>query len=301
VEKHIAQARSHYEATDRRLEVTLSVQDRSTDTLAATPDNRPFRDTQGNLAFRPGGHGALLKNLNELQGDIVLIKNIDNVVPDPFKGDTYTVLRLLAGLLAGLQTRIFGHLELLRAGRCARETLRDAADFCRQELSAQWGVPFTGGSDQEKRRLLSDRLNRPLRVCGVVKNEGEPGGGPFWVQGADGSPSLQIVESSQVDMKSPGQQAVWKSSTHFNPVTMACGVRDHIGKPFDLAEFRDPDTGIIAVKSKDGAALKAMELPGLWNGSMAHWNTVFVEIPVSAFNPVKTVLDLLRDAHQVCD
>jgi hypothetical protein len=299
IKKHIEDVRDYYEASGVRYEVTFSTQDPSTDTIAVDLDNRPFRDARGRLVFRPAGHGALLDNLNGLGGDVVFIKNIDNVVPDGLKHETYTYKRALGGYLVKLQEEIFGYLERLTSGYVSQQLITKAFEFLRYELST---IPpeaiERNGSREEKIGFLISKLNRPLRVCGMVKNEGEPGGGPFWVRQRDGSLSLQIVESSQVDMASYGQRAIWESSTHFNPVDIVCGVRDRLGNPFDLKRFTDPDTGFISVKSMDGRELKALELPGLWNGAMANWNTVFIEVPLITFNPVKTVFDLLRKEHQ---
>ena len=241
-----------------KYDVTFSEQLPSTDTIAANPDGTPFRTKDGKLLFRPGGHGALIENLNQQDADIVFIKNIDNVVPDRLKKDTIRYKQILAGVLVTEQKRIF-------------EALKDP-----------------NLSDEERAKL-----NRPIRVCGVVKNTGEPGGGPFLVREADGSISCQILESTQIS-----DPALMAQSTHFNPVDLVCAIRDYEGKPFDLPKYVDPQTGFISNKSKDGKELLALELPGLWNGAMSRWNTIFVEVPVSTFNPVKTVNDLLREQHQ---
>jgi hypothetical protein len=250
------------------------------------------------LVFRPAGHGALLENLNDLDADIAFIKNIDNVVPDRLKHVTYVYKRALGGYLIELQSKIFGYLKRLSGREFGISLLEQIFEFARNELSIIPPKAIERGSRGEKISFLKSKLNRPLRVCGMVKNEGEPGGGPFWVRNEDGSLSLQIVESSQIDMESPEQRAIWQSSTHFNPVDLVCSLRDYTGKPFDLKRYADPDTGFISIKSIDGEEVKALELPGLWNGSMAYWNTVFVEVPLITFNPVKTVLDLLREEHQ---
>jgi len=241
-----------------KFDVTFSEQLPSTDTLAANPDGTPFRTKDGKLLFRPGGHGALIENLNQQDADIVFIKNIDNVVPDRLKKDTIRYKQILAGVLVTEQKRVF-------------EALKDP-----------------NLSDEERAKL-----NRPIRVCGVVKNTGEPGGGPFLVREADGSISCQILESTQIS-----DPELMAQSTHFNPVDLVCAIRDYEGKPFDLPKYVDPQTGFISNKSKDGKELLALELPGLWNGAMSRWNTIFVEVPVSTFNPVKTVNDLLREQHQ---
>jgi|Deesub1362B_J571_1020462.scaffolds.fasta_scaffold04591_1 hypothetical protein len=279
-----------------RFQVEFSIQHSSTNTLAVDLQNRPFRLDDGSLLFRPAGHGALLENLNGLQGDIVFIKNIDNVVPDPLKEATFRWKRILGGLLVTLQERIHRILRALHEDKAGEELLREASRLAEDELSRQ--VPEIPSDSSRWISHLRDALNRPLRVCGVVRNVGEPGGGPFWVRDKDGQLSLQIVESAQVDHQDPGQEAVWRAATHFNPVDVVCGLRDFRGRPFDLRRYRDPGAVIITRKSKDGRDLKALELPGLWNGAMAHWNTVFVEVPPETFNPVKTVFDLLRPEHR---
>ena len=256
---HLAEHQAAYEEKlGVKFHISYSEQKPSTDTLAANPDGTPFRTADGKLLFRPGGHGALIENLNEQDADIIFIKNIDNVVPDRLKGDTVRYKQLLAGVLVTEQKKVF-------------EKLQDPAL-----------------SPEEKAKL-----QRPLRVCGVVKNTGEPGGGPFLVREEDGSISCQILESSQIS-----DPALMQQATHFNPVDLVCATRDLEGKPYCLPDFVDEKTGFISHKSKDGKDLLALELPGLWNGAMSRWNTIFVEVPVSTFNPVKTVNDLLRPEHQ---
>lgn len=298
MQAHIEATRSYYERTGVRYEITFSVQSPATDTIAVDLEHQPFRDEQGDLLFRPGGHGALLTNLQALAADIVFIKNIDNVVPDHLKETTYRYKRALGGYLATLQQRVGAYLEQLATGEVDDALLGEIWTFARQQLAITAPAGWQHEPQHARRRFLLDRLNRPLRVCGMVRNAGEPGGGPFWVQHADGSQSLQIVEASQVDTTSPEQRAIFAAATHFNPVDLVCGVRDYRGQPFDLTRFADPDTSFISHKTYAGRALKALELPGLWNGAMAHWNTVFVEVPLSTFSPVKTVIDLLRSEHQ---
>ncbi|MEW6669673.1 MAG: DUF4301 family protein [Thermodesulfobacteriota bacterium] len=297
-ERHLEEVRPLYEDPATTYEVTFSEQEPATDTIAVNMNNEAFRDIEGRLVFRPGGHGALLRNLNGLRGDIVFLKNIDNVVPDRLKDQIVFYQKALGGYLVELQDAVFGYQGRLSGGERDGRLLSEIADFLRLQFPSSVPDRLNGMPEKERADFLTARLNRPLRVCGMVRNEGEPGGGPFWVRHADGTLSPQIVESSQVDMKSKEQRAVWEASTHFNPVDLACGLRDFRGAPFNVMEYTDPDTGFISVKSKDGRELKALELPGLWNGAMARWNTVFVEIPSSTFNPVKTVLDLLRPAHQ---
>jgi len=298
IKDHISKVLHRYEKPQTKYELIFSAQKPSTDTIAVDMDNKPFRDRDGRLLFRPGGHGALMENLNDLKGDVVFIKNIDNVVTDRLKRETYIYKRALGGYLIELQDKTYRYLERLSGNNLDGQRLKQIFEFARYRLSI---IPSDGlerRSIDEKINFLISKLNRPLRVCGMVKNEGEPGGGPFWVEHADNTASLQIVESSQVDLKSAEQRNIWESSTHFNPVDLVCGVRDYKGNYFNLMNFIDPDTGFISIKSKEGRELKALELPGLWNGAMANWNTVFVEVPIITFNPVKTVLDLLRKEHQ---
>ena len=284
-----------------RFDVTFSQQSRSTDTVAVDLENRPFRLEDGTLLFRPGGHGALIENLHGLavQGwDVVLLKNIDNVVPDSRKETGLLWKKLLAGALLALQTRMFGYLERLEDGPSVTpELLEEVEKFMTDALVRP--VPAEMSLKAEDLRQYFLRiLDRPLRVCGVVRNQGEPGGGPFWVETLDGDVSLQIVEASQLDPRDGDQQRILRESTHFNPVDLACALRDRHGCPYDLQRYIDPATVFISRKSHEGRPLKALERPGLWNGAMAGWNTVFLEVPDTTFAPVKTVLDLLRPEHQ---
>jgi len=298
IRSYIEEVKSLYEETGVRYEITFSTQKGSTETLAVDLDNKPFRDNDGRLVFRPAGHGALLENLNDLRADIVFIKNIDNVVPDRLKQESNTHKKVLGGYLVELQEKLFGYLESLSGNNVNDRLLEEISDFARNELSIVQSEAVEKGSKKERREFLFSRLNRPLRVCGMVRNLGDPGGGPFWAEDGDNTVSLQIVESSQVDIKSSEQASIWRASTHFNPVDLVCGVRDYLGEPFDLSNYSDPNTGFISVKSYDGREVKALELPGLWNGGMANWNTVFIETPLVTFNPVKTVFDLLKEEHQ---
>ena len=278
-------------------EIAHSVQKPSTDTIAVGKDNLPFREKDGSLVFRPGGHGALIDNLNEHEDDLIFIKNIDNVVPDRLKPETLLYKKVLGGLMLELQKEAFAWLHRIDKGRLSELEYTQAVDFAVNSLNIHRS--FLPEDPEEGQKVLHDKLNRPLRVCGMVKNEGEPGGGPFWVKDPeDGSLSLQIVEMSQINRKDPQQEAAVERATHFNPVDLVCAVKDYKGQAFDLKEFIDPETGFISYKSKDGRDLKALERPGLWNGAMARWNTVFVEVPLGTFNPVKTINDLLRDGHQ---
>ncbi|MBK9290637.1 MAG: DUF4301 family protein [Bacteroidetes bacterium] len=278
--------------------ITFSEQKPSTDTIAVDLNNEPFRNDDGTLLFRPGGHGALIENLNDLKEEIIFIKNIDNIVPDRLRETTYQYKKAIGAMLIQLQEQTFEYLDLLDSGNLNEAELNKIADFARNELMINLTEAFEAYDFMEKVDYLFTQLNRPMRICGMVKNEGEPGGGPFWVISPDGIKSLQIVESSQIDLHDPEQLAIVKASTHFNPVDLVCGVYSFRGEKFDLTNYVDHNTGFISTKSKDGRALKALELPGLWNGAMSDWITIFVETPLITFNPVKTVNDLLRPQHQ---
>ena len=292
--RRLSAVRDRYETGSIRLTVETSFQRPETDTIAVNPDNEPFIDDEGKPVFRPGGHGALLVNLEELWGDLIFIKNIDNVVPDNQKETTIYYKKLIGGYLLTVQDRIFSWLKELDRGNIDPVFLEEITDFLKNELC----ITPPSKSGNALARYLFDRLNRPLRVCGMVRNEGEPGGGPFIVLHPDGTTSLQIVESAQVNMNDPEQKKSFEKSSHFNPVDLVCSMRDYQGRSFSLESFRDPDTGFISQKTHQGRALKALELPGLWNGSMAGWNTLFVEVPSETFKPVKTVNDLLRPEHR---
>lgn len=289
-----------YEKNGVKFEIAYSIQKPSTDTIAVDLENRPFLDDEGDVVLRPGGHGALIENLNDLDCDIAFIKNIDNVVPDRLKVETCLYKKALGGYLLNLQSKVFGYLKKPDTGQSDNGFLEieSLTKFLNEKLEIELPSDFGDLSIDEKLGYLRVKLDRPLRVCGVVKNVGEPGGGPFWVRGSEGNLTKQIVESSQVDMDSPEQKSIWESSTHFNPVDLVCGLRNYNGDLFDLRTYVDPDMGFISHKSKDGRDLKALELPGLWNGAMADWTTLFVEVPLITFNPVKTIFDLLRSEHQ---
>ena len=277
--------------------ISFSEQKPSTDTIAANPDNTPFREDDGSLLFRPGGHGALIENLNEIDADVVFIKNIDNVVPDRLKDDTVTYKQLIAGILVTLQEKAFEYLRILDSGEYNHNKLEEIIRFVQRDLCCR-KPDIKDMEDADLVIYLRQKLNRPMRVCGVVKNVGEPGGGPFLVYNNDGTISLQILESSQIDKNNEKYMKMFTQGTHFNPVDLVCALKDYKGNAFNLPDFVDPSTGFISNKSKNGKELKALELPGLWNGAMSDWNTVFVEVPLGTFNPVKTVNDLLRPQHQ---
>jgi len=272
----------------------FSCQQPSTDTLAVAPDNTPLRDDKGRLLFRPAGHGALIGNLADTGGDILLVKNIDNVVPEPMQPEVVRWWKLLGGKLLETQKRVHALLYDLEAPE--NETACDMAEA----LLGEFGLETTGtgkaGNGTGRAQVLHSLLMRPIRVCGMVRNTGEPGGGPFWVRGDEGT-TPQIVERAQIPDEDPAAMAALNAATHFNPVLMACALRDHRGKPYDLQDYIDRDAVIITAKSDKGKDLKALERPGLWNGAMAGWLTLFVEVPESIFQPVKTVNDLLRPGH----
>lgn len=280
------------------IDVSFSTQKESTDTIAAELDNSLFRDEEGNLVFRPGGHGALIENLNALDADVVFIKNIDNVVPDSFKSLTVIFKKVIAGVLVSVQSKVFKYLRLIeKAERCSAKQMEEMLGFLHKELNIS-NDNIENLSEEQLVQYIKDKLNRPIRVCGMVKNEGEPGGGPFFARNADGSYSLQILESSQINTSDPQMKEMLESGTHFNPVDLVCSLKDYKDESFNLLNYVDADTGFISEKSFEGRTLKALELPGLWNGAMSDWNTVFVEVPIETFNPVKTVNDLLRKEHQ---
>jgi len=294
IERVVPEAQEKFKITYK---VSLSEQKPSTDTIAVNMDNTPFRTSDGKLLFRPGGHGALIENLNDLKSDIVFIKNIDNVVPDRLKGDTVFWKQVIAGVLVDAQKKVFGYLRLLDSCKFSHDDLEDIIRFVCHTLCCD--VPnLKNMEDTELHVFLKNKLNRPIRVCGVVKNVGEPGGGPFLAYNPDGSISLQILESSQIDKNNAEYMKMFTQGTHFNPVDLVCAIRNYKGEKFNLPDFVDPATGFISYKSKDGKELKALELPGLWNGAMSDWNTIMVEVPLTTFNPVKTVNDLLRPQHQ---
>lgn len=285
------------ESTNVRINVNFSYQDKATDTIGVDLQNKPFRDDQGKLVFRPGGHGALINNLNAIDADIVFIKNIDNVIQNHIEVITL-YKKALAGILIQTQETIFDYLKRIESGYVEQEDIEQMMDFLKKELHIVVFSDFAKFTTANKLAYIKQKLNRPLRVCGMVKNEGEPGGGPFWVRGQLGNISLQIVETSQVELQNPQQVSIIQQSTHFNPVDIVCSAKNYKGEKFNLIDFVDHERGFIVHKAKNGRELKAYELPGLWNGAMAKWNTIFVEVPLVTFNPVKTVNDLLKPAHQ---
>jgi hypothetical protein len=276
--------------------ISFSEQKPSTDTIAADENNQPFREG-GKLLFRPGGHGALIENLNDLEADVIFIKNIDNVVPDALKNPTIIYKKMIAGLLVKIQEQTFEYLRMMDKGQLPEHQLQEISTFCEETLN-NLHSNISSLSGRALQDYLKRKLNRPIRVCGMVLNTGEPGGGPFFTKNEDGTVSAQILESSQINTNNPEERSKMAQSTHFNPVDLVCGVRNYKGEKFNLTQYVDQDTGFISLKSKSGKTLKALELPGLWNGAMSDWNTIFVEVPITTFNPVKTVNDLLRIVHQ---
>ncbi|WP_421813119.1 DUF4301 family protein [Flagellimonas sp.] len=283
--------------TDTVFDVSYSNQKPSTDTIAVDMDNKPFKNSDGSILFRPGGHGALIENLNDQDADIIFIKNIDNVVIDKNLETVSNSKKMLAGVLKKVQDKAFAYAKLLE-GDISIEKADEIKAFLEKDLNVRMPKNYDDFSVDEQKSILMDRINRPIRICGMVKNEGEPGGGPFWIKDGEGNISLQIIESAQIDMNNKAQADIVQNSTHFNPVDLVCGVRNHKGEKFNLLDFVDTKQGFITGKTKEGKELKALELPGLWNGGMAFWNTLFVEVPLVTFNPVKTVNDLLKPTHQ---
>ena len=280
------------EKTGVKFEIEYSYQDPKTDTIAVDNDFEPFRTEEGDLFFRPGGHGALIENMNQLDEEIVFVKNIDNVVTEEKVQNVVDHKKMLGGRLFQVQKKIFEYLKMLDSGESSQEQLNVIGKFLNEELFLK------SSSEEVTSEYLKEKLHRPLRICGMVKNEGEPGGGPFLVKDKNGEISLQIIEGAQIDNNNPEQAKIAREATHFNPVDIVCSLKDHEGKSYDLNAYVDEDMSFIADKTKDGKPLKALERPGLWNGGMAKWNTIFVEVPVETFNPVKTVSDLLKESHQ---
>ncbi|MEX0883721.1 MAG: DUF4301 family protein [Cyclobacteriaceae bacterium] len=278
-------------------ETSFSQQKKTTDTIAVDMENKPFVESDGTILFRPAGHGALLENLDDIDADLVFIKNIDNVVPDRLKDTTTAYKKAIGGILLEAQEAIFGTLEKLDTD-LDEKIIQEGENVYTNVLGAKLPDFYQKYSNAEKSGFLKQKLNRPIRVCGMVENTGEPGGGPFWVKEKDGSLALQIAETAQLNLEDSDQKAKFQASTHFNPTDLVCGIKDYQGEKFNLLKYRDPQTGFITKKSKSGRDLKAQELPGLWNGSMANWNSIFVEVPLITFNPVKTINDLLREEHQ---
>ncbi len=292
----VNEIKSKYESQNNSsISVKYSYQDKATDVIAVDLEGNPFREENGQLVFRPGGHGALIENLNNLHADIIFIKNIDNVIQN-HAAEVTLYKKALAGILIQIREAVFNYLHLLDSDLVSNENLNEIVNFLSLKLNITVIEDFSKYTKESKIEYLHNVLNRPIRVCGMVKNEGEPGGGPFWVRDVKGNTFLQIIEASQVEAD---QLKILEKATHFNPVDLVCVTKNFHGQQFDLTEFVDKNTGFIVEKNKNGKPLKAFELPGLWNGAMAKWLTIFVEVPLITFNPVKTVNDLLKPAHQV--
>ncbi len=298
--KHIKDVKHIYEKQyNVTYNIDYSIQKASSDTIAVDLENKAFRHNNGSILFRPGGHGALIENLNDIDADYIFVKNIDNVVPDKIKDETYRYKKVLGGILFEYQNKIFEYLKQLNKSEGIEDkTIEEVNEFLINKICVLPTKDFSSKTNNEKVDYLISKLNRPIRVCGMVKNEGEPGGGPFWALNNDNTVSLQIVESSQIDSNNAEKNEIVKKASHFNPVDIFCSLKNYKGNLFNLLDFVDYNTGFISEKSKDGKKLKALELPGLWNGAMSDWNTIFVEVPIITFNPVKTVNDLLRNEHQ---
>ena len=299
ISNHIKASQVFNKSSELEFDISYSRQDPSTDTVAIDMENNLILDEEGQLLFRPAGHGALLNNLNKIKADIVFIKNIDNVPVEKYLDETENYKKALGGYLLEIREKIINYLNMLDSNEENENVLVEIKDYCREKLFIDISPDFENLDVEEKIEYLHKKLNRPIRICGVVKNEGEPGGGPFWVKDDSGEVSLQIVESAQVDMNSDAQKKIWESSTHFNPVDIVCSVTNYMGEKFNLNKYVDHSAGIVTTKSHAGNRIKALELPGLWNGAMADWITVFIEVPLITFTPVKTVFDLLRIEHQV--
>ena len=281
-----------------KYKIDLSVQSPSTDVIAVDTRNRPCRDSAGRLVFRPGGHGALLENMNKLDADLIFVKNIDNVVPASHLEKILPYKKLLGGLALHIREEIFAFLKKMEKRELSQNEIDAIADYCRNKINIVFESDFRGLSARQKRERIFSYLNRPLRVCAMVRNAGEPGGAPFWIQEKNKMQSLQIVESAHVNKTLPSQLSLWLRASYFNPVDMVCCTKNYRGEKFDLKNYVNEDAYLIAIKTEKGRQIKAQEMPGLWNGSMARWNTIFVEFPLKVFNPVKTVDDLLRSQHQ---
>ncbi|MEL7339186.1 MAG: DUF4301 family protein [Bacteroidota bacterium] len=299
VQEHLSEMEIPYSAryaTSFRLETSL--QNPATDTIAVDLIGQPFRKADGSMLFRPGGHGALLENLNQLDADLVFIKNVDNVVPDAHKGPTYRYKKVIAGVLLRQQAALFALIDKLRA---QEELSAELEEEALQLLKILGSVPRSGWQNEapaSKRTYLLQKLHRPIRVCGIIRTDRNTGGGPFWVENQQGGASLQIVETAQINLDDPAQAEVAAQSGYANITDLVCGLRDVDGQAFDLLQYRDDETGFITEKSLNGQQLRALELPGLWNGAMADWHTILVEVPISTFSPVKSVMDLLAPSHQ---
>jgi len=279
-----------------KFEISFSVQKPSTDTIAANTNNDPFLTENNKLLFRPGGHGALLENMQELNEDLIFVGNIDNVAPDRTQEMRVRYKQLLAGVLLERVQKIHSFLNEIE-NKYSADIKAEIVDFIKKYISENTGNELVKLNGDEFKTKVISVLNRPIRICGMVKNVGEPGGGPFWVKDKKGVISKQIIESSQIDLKNPAQNEIFKNSSHFNPVDLVCFMKDYKNQKFNLEDFRDSEMAFISEKSQGSSTLKALELPGLWNGSMAGWISFFVDVPIETFSPVKTIFDLIREEH----
>ncbi len=300
ITKYLKKVMAKHESVCRRkYKVTFSVQSVSTNTIAVDETNQPLRDAKGELIFRPGGHGTLLGNLNNLDADFIFVRNIDNITPELLFEKNTPFRKMLGSLAMEIQKENFAFLCCLEAGEPGSSEIDKIAAHCSQTLNIFFPEGFARQTKKRKVQTLFSLLNRPLRICGMVKNDGEPGGGPFWVEEKDGTQTLQIVEGAHVDKRNPEQSAIWAQARYFNPVDMVCCIKDYQGDKFILDNYVNKNAYLITTKNEKGIHFKALEAPGLWNGGMAYWNTIFVELPLKVFNPVKTVYDLLRPEHRV--
>jgi hypothetical protein len=299
MKKKLAEAKKKYEEhCSIKFSIQTSIQSPDTDKLAVDEQNQPVRNACGQIVFRPGGHGALLKNLNNLDADFIFIKNIDNIVSAHLLMKILPYKKMLGGLALHVQQSIFAILRDLDKSKLTSEKINSIVDYCRLTMNFTFPKDFVQQASVRQKKLLTSILNRPLRICGMVRNVGEPGGGPFWVEEKDKTQTLQIVEIGHIDQQNHEQQNIWSRASYFNPVDMVCCIKDYRGKKFDLKKFVNQDAYLISSKTEKGRRLKVLEMPGLWNGGMAYWNTLFVELPLVVFNPVKTVYDLLRPQHR---
>ena len=283
--------------TKNSVDISYSYQKKSTDTIAVEETNAVFRNNKGDLVFRPGGHGALIENLNALDADIIFIKNIDNVILH--NNDAIALYKKgLAGVLLEVQSQVFDYLNVIDSGKIDANKVAEIAAFLDDKLNVKLPENFGSFTFENQITAIKNTLDRPIRVCGMVKNEGEAGGGPFWVKDENDKVSLQIVETSQIDLNDSNQSSILNSATHFNPVDLVCGIKNYKNEKFDLTKFINNNSGFLVKKTTSGINIRGYELPGLWNGAMANWLTIFIEVPLLTFNPVKTVNDLLKNAHQ---
>lgn len=299
INEKIKEVKKRYEKEwNVKYKIDLSFQSRATNIIAVDHYNKPLRDSEGKLIFRPGGHGALLDNLQKLNADLIFIKNIDNIVPEKLCGKIIPYKKMLGGLALQTRDQIFEILRRMEKEKINLEQLNVIAKYCTEKINIVFPPEFYSSTLQKRKKIIFSLLNRPLRVCAMVRNTGEPGGGPFWVEEGNKTQTLQIVEYAHVNKNNSSQSQIWSRAKYFNPVDIACCTKNYQGKKFDLKKYVNKDTYLITSKTEKGKNIKVQEMPGLWNGSMHYWNTIFVELPLITFNPVKTIYDLLRPQHQ---